>query len=64
MPFMSLADPSVGTELVTNFSIWITTMASEARTVMLAVAVGGLGIFAIKWLPGFAKSIFLKMTGR
>lgn len=59
-----LADSTVGTDLVSGFTTWMTSMAGDAKTVMIAVAAGGLAIFAIKWLPGFAKSIFLKMTGR
>lgn len=54
---------TVGTEIVTMFGTWVTSMTTDARIVMLAVAGGGLIIFGIKFLPVLGKKIFTKMAG-
>lgn len=53
----------IGTELVTSFGTWVTSMTGDAKVIMLGVVVGGLTIFGIKFLPVLGKKIFTKMAG-
>lgn len=53
---------TIGADLVTSFTTWVTSMTGDAKTIMLGVVGGGLIIFGIKFLPTLGKTIFKKMA--